>query len=63
MVCSDVTVKHASSEIPQAATVQVGSVFPNLCANGVCEHGYGIIVCNCKPGFQRDATGGNCTGR
>ena len=63
VVCSGVTVNQASSETPQAATVQVGSLFPNLCVNGVCENGYDIIMCNCNPGFQRDATGGNCTGR
>ena len=52
MVCSGVTINQASSETPQAATAQVGSVFPNLCVNGVCENGCGMFRCNCKPGFQ-----------
>ena len=42
--------------------MNVNCLFPNLCVNVVCDNGYGMFRCNCKPGFQPDSTGGNCTG-
>ena len=37
-------------------------VLSRVCVNGECENLAGDFTCNCKPGYELDEYGGNCTG-